>query len=552
MGLAWWLRAPALGTDGFHNEDAAGITYSADLLRTGALPYIASHEIKEPGSFFVAWFAWGLFDRSIVTLQRFACFWSILSMLGVYVGGRLLYGARAGAVAALIYAVFSPITDSIDINYHAWMVTPYVWCTVFLIAAEKTGRASWFVASGAMLAVAGLFKRQGALLFPLFVVLLMWAHRLERPDGWAPRPPRGRTLALFAAGLAVGFAPIILYYLFSGGLGAMSTFIGNYFFSEGGWRYVQGELGWDEKLPRLGDGFLGLWEFMAVPSLLTALTLIGARRAGAGTLTWRGVLLGGHFWMSFAGAALGFRFFKGYYIQLLPAAAWIAAHPDGPITRWLRREPWAQGRRLASAATVGCLAAAMVVPALGDVDQLRKIRKERQRARDLEAQRVAKLIREDTRPEDRIWVWGRWGWPVYYHAERLSPTPYYKTLAVVTTNLTNTWRRPTAKTKFVDRGPWREIIAQLEAADPPYIVVSRNEDYSDFAAFKTLLRRDYQRVPFRSGSFTLYRHKDHPSAEKAKPAVRKPRPAKKPAAAGGESTTPPGPGPAPPPTGGPT
>ncbi|MCA9539711.1 MAG: hypothetical protein KC620_12530, partial [Myxococcales bacterium] len=68
-GLALWLRWPALSTEGFHNEDAAGITYNADLLLRGLVPYLDDLEWKAPGSFYLSALVWSVFGRSIVALQ---------------------------------------------------------------------------------------------------------------------------------------------------------------------------------------------------------------------------------------------------------------------------------------------------------------------------------------------------------------------------------------------------------------------------------------------------------------------------------------------------
>ena len=45
-----WIRWPAFHLSYFHNEDTAGITYSADLILRGGLPLIDTVEMKAPAA----------------------------------------------------------------------------------------------------------------------------------------------------------------------------------------------------------------------------------------------------------------------------------------------------------------------------------------------------------------------------------------------------------------------------------------------------------------------------------------------------------------------
>ena len=64
-----WLRWPATQTNGFHNEDVAGIAYSAQLLHQGGLPLIDTLELKAPGSFFLTALIWSISPMTISALQ---------------------------------------------------------------------------------------------------------------------------------------------------------------------------------------------------------------------------------------------------------------------------------------------------------------------------------------------------------------------------------------------------------------------------------------------------------------------------------------------------
>lgn len=493
--LTIWLRQPANESFGFINEDVAGITYNADLLLRHRVPLVDSAEMKAPGSFFVTGLLWAATGRGLEVLQRFGIFWALLGVLGMFVGGTAMYGLASGAVAALLYAVFSPITDGLDVNYNAWMSTPYIWATALLVLGLRDGRRGWFVASGAMVTIAALMKHQGMMVAPLFAVVIWCTPYLERPEGWATVERREALLSYIIGGL-LGFVPIAAFYAAHGDLGA---FFQNFFLSNTGWRYVEGELNWAARIDRLEDGALGLWKFMAVPTLLVTIVGASVRLQKRDPWTTRGLLLVGHLVMGAVGVSIGFRYFRGYYLQLLPAAAWVAAHPQGPLLRWTDRatrphswEAW--GRR---GVHVMLLSLLFIGPFTGDMALLKQSLRGRRiySGPQIEARRVGDWIRRQTQPDDRLWVWGRWAWPVYYYADRLSPTRFYKVLGIITTNLTNTWKRPTAMTRYVRRGPWREVNADLERTKPVFIVTARNESYAGFTTLERMLSTEYRRVP---------------------------------------------------------
>ena len=361
------------------------------------------------------------------------------------------------------------------------------------------------VGHGFILALAGVLKRQAAVLFPLFTALIIFQQRLARPEGWSNSGIVQVNLLRFFSGLALGFAPILIWYA---SRGALVEFIDTYFFSSSGWKYAQSQLSWAEKVPRLGDGLMGFLEYLALPTLLAIAAGLNGLRSDR-EITLRGALLAGLILCGFAGAAIGYRFFKGYHLQVLPAILLLAAHPDGPVARWASlhfwtRAPWR--RRL----MIGVAMLLLLAPAVvNDGNQISTIRKQRETPRDLRVQKIARHIAEKTKADDRIWIWGRWAWPIYFHADRLSSTRFYKSLAIFTNNLTNTWRRPTRKTEFDPNSPWPELMAELEARPPVFIVLAHNESYRSFTALNDFIKRRYVTAPkLRVRGFSIYRLRD--------------------------------------------
>ncbi len=501
-GVALWLRWPALTNEAFHNEDAAGIAYNADLILHGYLPLIDNVDMKAPGSFYLAAAAWSVFGRSLVTLQGVAAAWAILAMVGIYLGGRLLYGHRSGLIAALLYVLISPVMDSVDINYGAWMITPYIWSTVAFLAAVRHGQVRWLLLCGVCLAFAGLMKRQAALLFPAFAAGIFLVYLRPWPDKWSGWSDWQKPLLYLLTGLAIGFAPILLWYASQGEL---VGFLESYAFSSDGWRYVKGSQGLTARLARIGDGFMGFGAYLALPSLLAGFALV-LRIRGDQAVTSRTLFLGIYLLCCFIGAALGLRFFKGYYLHVLPAIVWLAAHPEGAVVPWLERSRWSAGQRIKSALSLLAAAIFCLPAAISDFHQIDQIRKSRSISRDHQPQRIAEHIRKNSQPSDRIWVWGRWAWPVYFHADRLAASRYPKTLGVFTTTLTNTWRRPTKNTAFDPASPWPKLIKELTEQEPKFIVLSHNESYRKFKALNQLIRTKYTAVTaLKIRGFSIYR-----------------------------------------------
>lgn len=509
--LGLWLRQPALEQDAFRNEDVAGITYNADLLLQGKLPLVDSLEMKEPGSYFVTAGLWRVFGRSLTVLQAFGVFWAWLAAVGVLLAGQQLLGLGAGVIAALLYTFLAPISDSLDVNYNAWMMTPCIWALAFFALGLRRAHLGWFVATGVAVTVSAIFKRQAGVAAPAFVIVLALLPLLRRPSGW-PAIPARRALAAYVVGGVLGLLPIATFYLIHGQLDAL---LHHFFMSEGGWDYVRGEVDWSGRWDRLEDGVLGLWEYLALPALLAALSLAALPLRRGGSLTAVEVLLICHLAFDALAASVGFRFYKSYYQQLMPPLALLAAHPQGVLQRWFRPSAWPDrwseaAGRLALVAVLAALCVPATLRTLAEIRHSLRTRNEFSTPHE-EARTIAAFVARHTQPTERIWIWGRWGWPIYYHANRLAPTRYYKVLGVITTNLTNTWRRPTAMTRFVPRGPWREVAADLARTRPPFIVTAHNESYEGFVPFERLLEQSYRPLDGANFSgFVVWVRKDRP------------------------------------------
>ena len=204
----------------------------------------------------------------------------------------------------------------------------------------------------------------------------------------------------------------------------------------------------------------------------------------------------------------------------------MAAHPESPLMKALSPAFWRAQRMQAIAALVVLLGVG-IPGSIKAHSQYKGVKRVRSHNTERDLQRVARNITPNIGADDTIWVWGRWAWPLYFHVNKRSATPFYKVLGVVTNTLTNTWRRPTQPTQFVHGPEADRIVADLRAAKPAFIVISKNERYTQWTDFVRLLREDYREVPhFKMRRFVTYHHKDHRLTKPPRP-HRKPAKAKR-------------------------
>lgn len=518
--FSFWLRQTALFNDHFHNEDAAGILYSADLLLRGGLPQVDTVDMKAPGSFYIVAFWWKIFGKSMFQVQLLAVIWSILASIGMALSAYFLYQRSAyqqwqvpaktlSYLSLVFYVLFSPNTDSMDINYNAWMITPYIWAITMMswvgyLRDQQREVHDWqmrsaIVLAGFFIVISALMKHQGSFLFPVFLWYLWQLYK----------DLKQKIIACFDLGLGMllGFLPLFAHYAYHGYL---NVILKNYFLSESGWKYVKEQQLWSDRFLGLYDGFLGIALFVGLSAWLSIYTLIlfvkylrnldDSSSSSEDTISDLKremiflVLMAG---VSFAGVSVGWRFFKGYYLQLFVPLILIAVHPI--LIAFIRDTM--RGFKRKHLTTQMYFIVFLIVSLCAfthESMELSKMRKQRKSALYLPAVQSKEIglwiKKKSTNPNDQIWVWGRWGWPVYFYSQKPSATRYFKNLGVLTTQLTNTWKRGTKPTTFEINSPWRQAIKELESNPPKWIVVSQNEGYQQFDAFKKLLKNRYKKL----------------------------------------------------------
>jgi 4-amino-4-deoxy-L-arabinose transferase-like glycosyltransferase len=371
----------------------------------------------------------------------------------IFLVARSLAGVRGGLVAALIYGILTAAGNPrlLAANTELFMMLPLTGSVLLML------RRQW-VWAGLLLAVAGAFKQVAGvnvLLLPLAVVLL------------EPRERRLLAAVGFAGGLVAGLAAGALLLLLTGSLG-------------GFWRWTVGSLygyastTWAPELvwQRARDSIVPFVAYMIVPWVAATAYAVRWRklsRAERVVVVWLVLSVLG----SFAGGHLSWH----YFIQTMgPLAVLAALGIDRALVRRSNAPRWsAPLRRSVAGAAVAGLAAPMLGWGAYDMvaDPLTYDNSQPVPQHGL----VAAYIRDHTRTQDRVFVWGDWP-ALYVESDRMMASRFPGFLRGFprgSGQTPNNW----------DTTPdvWPELQQDLARNPPALIVDTAAANWSDFSIY---------------------------------------------------------------------
>ncbi len=554
-----WMRGPSMRGSGFASHDVAGILYNGMLLRRGLLPYVDSYELKPPGTFYAAALLAGPDATDIAAFQWWAAITALATALVVGLTARRLAGPIAGAAALGCYLLVSIDLDSMDANYVTWANLPHALggylgvCALQLWSmAERKSSASarglsWravfcrpqFVmfAAGMCAALATLCKLpQGIVL-----VALLLGPWLARSEGRGASSPAALLVSCLLGFVAMHL-PLALHYLGHGQLMGLAT---SYPINRWGLEYLRerGPVG----IATAREAFAATAYFVALPLALAIASWAGrlgrgVRGASHPKAAEGGVPESAHndalwrwtwiwFVLTWGTTLLGQRFYKGYFLAPLVPLSVLAGVGVDQLWRGL----WGTGPRLAQSATATATASAtrrdasndrprkywgtaalhmaMILIAAGlsvrqvGLDLL--VHHDRSRVLDEGGKTLAEVVKARTDPEDRIWVWGWHLWDVYAYSNRLSASPIYKALGVLTPPNDDTWRTPASPLHFVDGAGARQLMADLDRVRPRMILLGGTVPRDEFVELRSFLRAHYRRLASpRVGRVEIWERRD--------------------------------------------
>jgi len=447
------LRWPTFGFRVWNVDEAIHAAVARSLLDGGVL-YRDAVDQRTPLSYYAVAALFKIAGANNVwAMHALAAALIAATMSGLFLLGRRWRGPGTGLWAALLFAVCSTALfypgDAYALNTE-WFVAAFTaWAALaFARGADAT--------AGALLGLAFLSKQPA--LLDLGAPLAVLAYGALRG------PLRWTRVAALLAGFAAPVALTLLYFAAHGALADLRFYAWDY-----NLRYYGPEVGTADRFLSAGKPFqlLGVhYPLVLAAAVLAAgvaLFRVVQRRPEPGEeadhpafvylLAWGAT--------SLAGAAAGGRGYEHYYIQFLPAFCLAAALGLDALPGWAqaRRNPmyW---RSLA------LLVLALVLVQLGR--GVVRSRAEAQQPADPSV-RVAAYIREHSRADDRIFVWG-YHPDIYLFADR-RPASRFVYASFLSGLIPWTNIAPDRDTRYAVVPGARETLLRELAANPPAFIV---------------------------------------------------------------------------------
>ena len=296
-------------------RDEGEYAYAGQLILQGVPPYKLAYNMKLPGAYGAYALMMALFGQTSAGVHLGLLAVNAAAIVLMFLIGRRVYDARAGAIAALAYSILAVSPTVLGTSAHAthFIVLAALGGVLFLLKALDGGSRVTLFWSGICLGLAFLMKQPGAL-FAIFAVChLSWVLLRER------RQPVGRVVgqaALLAGAATIPFLLVCVVLAASGVFGKFWFWTFTY-----AWQYAT-------RVP-FGDGLQLLTEELgAIAS--PAAGLFAFAVLGLSAIAWdrkartAGAFLGGFFVFSFLGVCPGMYFRAHYFVVWLPSLALLA------------------------------------------------------------------------------------------------------------------------------------------------------------------------------------------------------------------------------------
>ncbi len=471
------LRIPYL----FHTlQDIDEGCYAAiaAILMDGGLPYLDAVENKPPGIFYVYLWTFYLFGKynmaavHLVTLIWTLCSGILLSILAYRMGGK-----KSALYALFFYMTFTAALypKMIAANTEIFMALPYSLAVLLLWHAFMENKRRFYFISGLVSGISPLFKQVGAIEIIVVFAWLFIAVPLFRGGKEIRRS--AASFACFGIGFLLPSGAVALLFYNKGILG--DWIFWNITYPR---RYISAGIESLNFFSQITAEFIPFVLSTVILWLLAILwmkrVLAGLRRPPESPQSEFSLFVILWFAGSLCATMAGNRMFGHYFIQVLPSLSLMAAlfagnrfhaKGEGRIKIW-------RYSTLALTLLPGVIFTGMAISFEAATDTWGGIKPDFRPATE--------YIKNHTRPEDKIFVWG-WFTPVYVYSERTPATRF------VNTQIHTSYKKGSDPDEK-DRADiawravpeaWPMLEKDLGRRPPELIVDTSPGDYHDFGRY---------------------------------------------------------------------
>jgi len=504
-------------------RDQGSYGYAGWVLLEGGVPYRDVFVLKPPMTVAVHCLAMGLFGVNTWAIRALDIAWTGATALLLAAVSLELWKRRDAAFAAGLTLPF--LYYQVDYwnlaQTDGWMTLP---CTAAIWAVLRGGRAlgyrtrsavEWWIAAGVLVGVAVLFKYTAAVIGLPMLLALGWAAAIGGRRAWLGVPAM-----IFGGVLVLGRC-----WAWLAGTGAWEAFLDSQLGLLPSYIAHRADSGTvTQTLARLihmkGRRLDLMPLFWAGPVFFWP-ALLTSRRGGQAS--WWGLGIAVTWWLAAVGnVTLQGKFFDYHYLPLMAPSALIAGLGLAVVLR--RPLSWLRRREIKGLALVGLVVILIAVTPIGvrawDLARVaiggqtieEYIRSRREYALPAynvdDIRRVAKLLRETTTADQRVFLWG--------FEPTINVRAHRRTMSRFLYNypLRASWGNPEYEA---------ELMGDLRARPPDVFVVASGDRYPgltgtykdsaallrDFDELDTFLQERY--VPAESvGRYSIWRLKKAP------------------------------------------
>ena len=465
-------------------DDEASYSVVANEIVDGGRPYIDAVDRKPPLLF---WTYAAVFEvagkYNWRALHVVALLWALGTLAGLYTIGRRLFNRETGLIAALFYSVFQPwaVAKNLAFNGELLMNLPLVWAWAIAFGRSNSRLRPELLGAGALLGAGFLLKQPAAVAaVPVGIYLLLPSYRANQS---ITKTESIIHAVMLTAGFftALGLVALVL---------RQQGILGEAFY----WTFT------NHTIPHVfwGRGVLHTLAFIGVclPLIVGAVPAIRDKDGLWTNKNTERITLLGLLAASAVGAAAGARFYPHYYIQLIPPLALLAA-PYYALAWFGKTKP----RYWFVRPTV--ISAWLAITVVGFFISHWKLL-----AREREPSETARYLSEHSKPNDRIFIWGRGVAEVYLQARRRPACRYILTFPLTGFVFGGDLPGVDTRNRIVP-GAWDKLAEDFRK-HPPVLIADFYSDPNaqypvhDFPILAKLLAEHYEPVA-RTDEGVVYR-----------------------------------------------